>query len=721
MATKYQYITDVYEATVQKITGNPAVWTAFLRSACRNYKCRFDEQVLIYAQRPDATAVLEIEKWNKQFGRWVNKGAKGIAVFDDGHNGNYRLKHYFDVSDTHGSRFERSVPIWQMRPEFDEEVIESLENSFGGLDDNSTLPGAIISAAKNAVEDNMADYLRDLMHTREDSFLEELDDLNVEVEYRTALQNSVAYMMMVRCGIDAGEYFETDDFRHIADFNTRDTANALGLASSDIAEMCLREIAATVLNLQRGERNSDRTVANRENPEHTARIIQNDERGAEHGSVDLSDGGRLPSPEPGRAGGRAGSPWQIRVAPKEIPETAPPRPVRGPADGRDAQRTPDGDRAGGAVAAGIDDRASGGGAGRDGGTESVRPDEVGGADEQHPALSGGSDTPRPDIRIKPLPTEAQQLNILGEVEEEKPSAFSMESGVPQDVIDEQLVRNSGGGIFQPRFRIYHNFRQLNSEDEIIKFLKGEYGHGGGRSRADSSYWVESSSKGLSFKIDSYPPGAVYTLSWANAAKRIRQLIGTDKYITTQEREQLYPQYLEYLDQQATLREKERFIDSMATVPPAEKRDTLSLRLSDFISGLGRYEKGYLGEYGLSDIADAANAGQIDALLKDPQRVEQLIAALAAIKGETTSIFARNNAWRFSEELAVLFPRQHIYHLGDTLYIGTHEYEMLAFDENTVRLFDPLFPLVNQEMPRDEFDRNLRGRRLNDRDSRYADR
>jgi hypothetical protein len=214
MASKYQLITDLYESTIQAVTNTPAAWTAFLRSACRNYKCRFDEQILIYAQRPDATAVLEIEKWNEQFGRWVNRGAKGIAVFDDEHNGNYRLKHYFDISDTHESRFARRVPLWQMEPRFETEVIESLENSFGELEDKATLADALISAAHNAVEDNLSDYLNELIYCREDSLLEELDELNIEMEYRTSLQNSVAYMLLTRCGIDVEDYLEPLDFRY---------------------------------------------------------------------------------------------------------------------------------------------------------------------------------------------------------------------------------------------------------------------------------------------------------------------------------------------------------------------------------------------------------------------------------------------------------------------------------------------------------------------------
>ena len=177
MATKYQLITGVYESTISKVTDHPAAWTAFLRSACRNYKCRFDEQILIYAQRPDATAVLEIEKWNKQVGRWVNRGATGIAVFDDEHNGNDRLKHYLDVSDTHEGRISRPVPMWQMEPRYEAEAMEALGNSFGELDDTSSLADAIVSAARNAVEDNMADYLADLRNGLDGSALEEYDSV----------------------------------------------------------------------------------------------------------------------------------------------------------------------------------------------------------------------------------------------------------------------------------------------------------------------------------------------------------------------------------------------------------------------------------------------------------------------------------------------------------------------------------------------------------------
>ena len=528
--TKYQVITGMYESVLGQVTKNPAEWTAFMRSACRNYKCRFDEQILIYAQRPDATAVLEIEKWNKQFGRWVNKGATGIAVFDDEHNGNYRLKHYFDISDTHESRFSRPVPIWQMNARYKDDVIESLENSFGELEDKSDLASAIISAAKNAVYDNLTDYLHELMQCREDSFLEELDELNVEVAYRTALQNSVAYMLLTRCGIDTDDYLDFEDFQHITDFNTRQTINALGMASSDIAETCLREISATVINLQKQERNQKRTFAKSEQPGDN-RIKDNSERSLEHGSVDISDGGRLQSTQPDRAGGTARNTWQVRITPKEISETESQDIVREPADGGQVERTSDGDRADSQRANRTVDRTDGGGAGRGRTDEGRESNAVGGIDEQHPPLSGGNDTERPDIRIKPLPTEYRQLTLMGEAEEEKSSAFS----ISQQIIDEVLT--SGGNEINSVHRIVSYFKKDHTPADNAGFLQQEYGSGGkgfifGGNHV--SVWFNNSGIHVAVGDTALNADNPALITWEQAAKRIRELLDMGRYMPQSE-------------------------------------------------------------------------------------------------------------------------------------------------------------------------------------------
>ena len=250
MASKFQFITELYSRTLTRLTGDYESWTGFLRSACYNYKCPFDEQVLIYAQRPDATAVLELEKWNRQFGRWVNAGATGIAVMDEAH-GKGRLKHYFDITDTHATRISRPVPIWSMEPAYTEPVIETLEATFGTLAEKDNLPDAILSASRNAVADNMQDYLRDLLDCRGGSMLEELDALNVEVTYRRALERSVSYMLMTRLSLPAMAYLLPEDFEGIYSFDTPSTINALGIATSDIAEMGLREISRTVMQARR--------------------------------------------------------------------------------------------------------------------------------------------------------------------------------------------------------------------------------------------------------------------------------------------------------------------------------------------------------------------------------------------------------------------------------------------------------------------------------------
>ena len=258
MARKYDLITELYSRTVNAVA-SPQNWEAFLRSACRNFKLRFDEQLLVFAQRPDATAVLEINKengagWNNTFGRWVNRGAKGIAVFEDADRSRQRLIHYFDISDTHPSRFAKPVPIWQMQPEYEQEVIETLENTFGSLEDKETLASAIMSAAANAVEDNLPDYVDDLLYAAESSFLEELSEDMITAMYRKTVRNSVAFMMVSRLDMDTSLYFEREDFEDVVNFNTPDTLNALGFATSDIAEMGLSEIGKTVLALNRRNR-----------------------------------------------------------------------------------------------------------------------------------------------------------------------------------------------------------------------------------------------------------------------------------------------------------------------------------------------------------------------------------------------------------------------------------------------------------------------------------
>lgn len=402
MPTKFQLITELYDQTVQSVTGSYQSWTGFLRAACYNYKCPFDDQILIYAQRPDATAVLEMERWNRQFGRWVNRGAKSIAVFgDDGQN---CLKLYFDVSDTHASRFARPLPIWTMHPAFEPEVIETLEATFGNLAEKENLADAVRSACHNAVADNITDYLQDLRDCREDSLLEELDDLNLEVFYRDALEVSVAYMLMTRLGLRADDYFSPDEFAHVYEFNTPPTINALGIATSDIAEMGLREISRTVMQAQR-----DQFFANRTRIGYDGRTEQHEtphERSEQHGGH-LQDAERLSGAEPADAADAGGASGQVRGAAERVPEEAPQSALHQPQDQRRSDGASGRDRADRAEDGGADRGADGTGRGRDGGAESDRSPALDGADEQSPAQRGGAGAQRLDLRLTTEePTEA---------------------------------------------------------------------------------------------------------------------------------------------------------------------------------------------------------------------------------------------------------------------------------------------------------------------------
>lgn len=407
MAIRYKALTELYRETQRSVTA-PDQWQAFLASACRNYRLSFHEQLLVFAQRPDATAVLEIERWNRQFGRWVNRGANGIAVFDGEHNGKPWLKYYFDISDTHEGRFPRPVPLWTVREEYAPDIIETLENSFGELEHKEDLGEALLSAAKNAVEDNMPDYFSELKTLTEGSFLEELDELNLEVEYRRAVENSIGYMLLVRCGLDPSDYFEDDDFRDVLNFNTPQTLNALGVATGDISQMCLSAISRTVLALQRQPQKENRTFEPQQENQYAVTEQENTqpERSFEYDRDHLHQAGRLQSAEPSAAPGGAGSPWEIRIASEEVPQGAPQGDVHEPVDQREAFQPSGGDPADRPAPDGGNRGADGQEPGRDGGTEGQRPDEMGADDEQPAERGGGNGAGGVDLQLKDEPEES---------------------------------------------------------------------------------------------------------------------------------------------------------------------------------------------------------------------------------------------------------------------------------------------------------------------------
>ena len=720
MAAKYQLMTELYQRTGKTVTRNPQAWQGFLSSACRNYKCRFDEQLLIYAQRPDAVAVTTIEVWNKLFKRWVNKDSKGIAVFDTKGRRN-TLKYYFDVSDTHEGYYgSRPVPIWQMNERYEQAVMERLSDRFGEVESDG-LAEVLMETARNAVEDNLQDYTAQLKDCIKGSFLEGLDDFNIEVMYRELAANSVAFMLMTRCGIDAAEYFEREDFGAVVNFNTPQTLNAIGIATSDIAEMALREISLSIRNVQMAEKGQNRTFAPKSQNRYDSGRTQ-PERSENNERNHLHQTGRLSYTRPDITDRARNSAWQIRTDAQGLSGEAQEGDLPQPADIGRTERTPAPDRAGGVTEIRASDEAARQGTGRDGGTERESTHAVGTGNEQHPQPSGGSYADRADLQLTEggeqlsiateeevkanLPTVDEQIEMMVEAEDEKSSAFS----VSQEDIDAILTK--GSGVEDGKYRIYRQFLKQEDSKNNIAFLKQEYGTGSGTYQFsdDRSGHFEFNSKGFFINHE-------LILSWSKAEKRLRELIKDSRYLNPKEKDH-YADFLEgisalqyEIDTQRKL-SRQRFIEAHREMQPADKRDTLSLRLSDFIRDLDGYEKALLEKVGRTDFADMT-AEQMEQVFSEPATVQQLLDFLKLVQGQTTSVYSRSNAWRFSQELTELYPLCYLYHEGDVVYIGADKYEISDFNENAVSLRNVEFPLFGRELSRADFEEKLRENPAND--------
>lgn len=530
MPSKYQIISELASQTARDITSKAERYTDFLVTAANNYKYSFKEQLLIHAQKPDATACAEIETWNR-LGRWVNKGTRGIALLVD-RDTPYKLRHVFDYSDTN-SRAGRVVTLWQMRPQYEEPVKESLQDSFGEVELTADFPHFIMEIAKNAVEDNFSDYLSNLQSVKGDSFLEELDDLNLEVWLKDTLRSSVAYMALVRAGYQPSLYFTRDDFSHIYDFNTIPVISVLGAATSDISEMVIREIAETIKGLEKEEKQSNRTFARDRSSEYHESRNNKTERSYEDGT-DLYDAGRLPDPRPDRSG--EPEDWEVWNAASDLPPRASGRNLYRDAVGRNAEQPLRGSGRSGQSDDGQADRADEDAQRRDRADEGRRPDEVGSADELDPELGGGSGPERSDLRVS-LPSEEEQQELIAEAEAETTSAFA----ISQEDIDAVLTR--GSGIHDGKYRIYEQYLKQETHEANVAFLKDEYGIGGAYPAVPGRQLDENhDGKGIKISRGSIMhPDAEVLLSWKKIEKRIGELIATDQYLSQAEKEH-YPAY-----------------------------------------------------------------------------------------------------------------------------------------------------------------------------------
>lgn len=720
MAAKYQLITELYRRTGVAVAKNPQAWQGFLSSACRNYKCRFDEQLLIYAQRPDAVAVAKLETWNRQFKRWVNKDSKGIAVFDPKGRRN-TLKYYFDVSDTHEGYYgSRPVPIWQMDERYEQAVMERLSDRFGDVE-STDLASALMETAKNAVEDNLQDYFSQLKDCTKDSFLEELDDFNIEVIYRRLAANSVAFMLISRCGLDTNEFFDREDFADIVNFNTPATINAIGVATSDIAEMALREISQSIRNVQMAEKDQNRTFAQRTQAQYD-KGRQQPERSEYNEQNHLQQTWGLSYSRPNITDRARTSAWQVRFDAQGLSGESQASDLSQPADIGQAERASARGRADSTPEVGTSDEAAISRAGRDRGIERESTDAVGRTDEQHPQPSGGSDTDRTDLQVSVakddevrvnLPTVDEQIEMIAEAEDEKASAFA----ISKEDIDSVLQK--GSGVADGKYRIYRQFQKGVDRQKNIEFLKNEYGTGGGTHIFPDGFsghsWYDS--KGLAIDRNGTYTNHDLVLKWSQVEKRLRELIKDNRYLNPKEKDH-YADYLESvsapqyeIDTQRKIA-RQRFIDAHRDLPPADKRDTLALRLSDFIRDLDRYEKDLLSVVERSDLADVT-AEQMEQHLSDPSTVQQLIDFLAQVQWKTTSVFSRSNGWKFTEELRELHPLCYLYNEGDVVYIGADKYEIATLTEEKVYLQNAEFPILGQEYSRADFEEKLTENPAND--------
>ena len=751
MARKYDLISELYRRTAHAVVSDVENWQAFLRCACRNYRLRFDEQLLIYAQRPDATAVLEIERWNDKFGRWVNRGAKGIAVFEDADRSRQRLTHYFDISDTHTSRYFRPVPIWEMKPEYTDDVIESLENTFGELENRESLADAVLSAAKNAVEDNIPDYLGDLMYAADDSFLYGLSEDMITAMYKKAVTNSVAYMMMTRLGIDTEPFFEAEDFSVITNFNTPEALNALGIASSDIAEMGLGEISRTVLALER----QNRIIADREKPEYN-KAENKSERSFENERADIHNAGRLQSSRLDNAQAAGSDFGQVRSDETEISQRTPQNPVLQSSNELHPDTAFGGNRADSDEAGRNPDEADGGTGGLDREPESGGYDEVGTGNEQSEEQSAGNRESGGHLRLdyydrsnedKSLPffggddTIREILGTTPHLKASKEEIRAFYESNPDNAARTEYIK----GIFNNDYTevILSDGRRVGYKtwQNVLQLWEGSY-----LSRTKQSFYdwgviaqhfeamrllgeLQDTMKPLPSidgQLNFLEMQAEEKTSAFSFSQEIIDAVLTRGSGVSEGKFRIYEQFEKSLSAKENadfLKEEYGWGGAYPVIVGAgidEQHDGKGILIS---KGIGN-DKPHIRLNWTQVEKRIAELIRLDRYLNPkekeiyPQWLEKQEERRAELAEEQRNreILSSAPPEQESAQVAESEPQQeahYAYHLGDTVYMGADEYEILAFDDKQVRLFDTQFPLFNKEMDRLEFDRRVRENPLND--------
>lgn len=541
MANKYQLINEMASETLKEITQNGESWIKFLNTASNNYKYSFNEQVLIYAQKPNATACADIETWNKKLRRWVNKGAKGIALLSM-ENGRNVLRHVFDISDTH-SGINKEFKLWEIKPSYENGIIETLENSFGNLEVKSNLAEAIYSASINLVEDNYQDYLVDLKEVLDGSLLEEMQDIDLEGNFIVLLAKSISYMAMKRCGIDPTEHFNVSDFEMISSFNNKRVVSRLGAAISDIAEQELREIYSSVINYEKNYKLTNRTFVNNEKINYHNNEEKNNEGRNDYDRINIQSNGRLPNTTSSITKNEENGTGEILKNEGEIPKRTQKRVIRGInvrwQDGRTFRRN----RGNSSKQIETTNQTISRESSSERRNEESRSNGLGTSNELNTKSSRGNDNNRVDLQlnlftdsyippIKNLPSVEEQINnIQAQAEVENTSAFEF----TQKVIDDVLLE--GSHFADGKFRIYRLFQESYSTEDNITFLKKEYGEGGGGVRNYENLDEWHNAKGIRLTLGLKENAPETLLTWSKVEKRIKELVNADIYLNSNEKEE----------------------------------------------------------------------------------------------------------------------------------------------------------------------------------------
>lgn len=509
MATRFELISALYDDVSKDVIRSPSNWQEFLKSSCNNYGLPFSEQLLVYAQKPDAVAVLPMASWNRKFGRWVNKGAKGIALFDVSNQNYPSLKYVFDVSDTHEGEQAKEVPIWHMKDDYTDNVIKTLENVFGAVDDKSDLSSAVISACENAVSDNLSDYLFELCSAKQDSFLEDFSDDIISSKFRKLVSNSVSYTVLSRLGVDADLMLDTEDFEDVVNFNTPNTFNALGEATNNISKTALLEISKTVFALEKENRIFEKTSTSPYNKDEN----KNERNNSNEDNIHTSRRAALPEPDYADKDGTNGI---LRTEKTGISQKSQEGDIHNFIDNLQADGTPDVDSGTGTADGRTNHNSNGKSTRSDRETQANGYDDLGGNDEQYQELGEGNSLERTDLH---------------DVTDKLPP-----------FVDEQAIRymlsNPDDDLVQRKPVIIKAYQTTKKDNELINYTKTLYPRRFDEyDKFNKHFGFTLADNGLLMYEGNYKTRTKESVfSWDIVIGIIKELINDGKYLDTEKEE-----------------------------------------------------------------------------------------------------------------------------------------------------------------------------------------